>query len=177
MSRIGKLEIKIPKGVEVKFDNSIVSVKGPKGHLTQKLEGGIEVEISGDAIKVTRKDDEKQSRAYHGLYRSLINNMIKGVSVGFKKSLEISGVGYKAEKQGNKLNMSLGYSHPIIYEFPKDVTFTIEKDRFITLESCDKQLVGQIAANIRKFRKPEPYKGKGIKYSDEVIIMKEGKTK
>jgi large subunit ribosomal protein L6 len=178
MSRIGKLEIKLPKGVEIKCENLLVTVKGPKGQLTQEIPNSIKIEIEGDNVKVLRQDELKQTRAFHGLYRSLINNMIKGVSEGFNKKLEINGVGYKAEKQNKVLNLALGYSHPINYEMPEGIDFTVENNgRAITVTGIDKQLVGQVAANIRKYRKPEPYKGKGVKYADEVIIRKEGKTK
>lgn len=178
MSRIGKLEIKIPQGIEVAISKNIVTVKSKKGQLSQELKGGITVEINDGILKVNRPNDLKQSRAYHGLYRSLINNMVLGLGQGFKKILEINGVGYKAAKQGNILNLALGYSHPINYELPETINFTVDKPgKMITIEGIDKHLVGQVAANIRKFRKPEPYNGKGIKYSDEVIIRKEGKTK
>jgi large subunit ribosomal protein L6 len=178
MSRIGKLEIKIPQGVELTIKDNIVTVKGKKGQLSQEIIGGITVEKENDVVLVKRPDDHKNSRSYHGLYRSLINNMVVGVSEGFKKTLEINGVGYKAEKQGKVLNLSLGYSHPINFEMPEGIDFVVEGNgRVVTIVGIDKQAVGQIAANIRKLRKPEPYKGKGIKYSDEFIIRKVGKTK
>jgi large subunit ribosomal protein L6 len=178
MSRIGKVPISIGNGVEVKFSNNTVTVKGPKGVLTQEVHKSINIEINEGLVTVNRKDDQKQSMAYHGLYRSLISNMIQGVSEGFKRSLEINGVGYKAEKKDKVLNLVLGYSHPIDYTMPEGIDFNIENNgRLITVMGIDKQLVGQVAANIRQFRKPEPYKGKGIKYSDETILRKEGKTK
>lgn len=178
MSRIGKMEITLAKGVEVKFDNGIVTVKGPKGQLTQEIQSGINIEVNDGKVKVTRESEEKKVRAFHGLYRSLLNNMIIGVSEGFKKVLEINGVGYKAEKKGKVLNLALGYSHPIDYPMPEGIDFQVsENGRSIVIEGIDKQLVGQVAANIRAYRSPEPYKGKGVKYADEVIIRKEGKTK
>lgn len=180
MSRIGKLEIKIPKGVEIKCNNNLVTVKGPKGELSQEIAHGIKIDIQDDVIKLDRDNENKQTIAYHGLYRSLINNMVIGVSQGFKKSLEINGVGYKSEKKDAKtITFSLGYSHTIDYPMPEGISFNIEsKDgRNLSIEGIDKQLVGQVAANIRNLRKPEPYKGKGVKYSDEFIARKEGKTK
>jgi large subunit ribosomal protein L6 len=178
MSRIGKLPIAIPDGVEIKIDKNLVSVKGPKGQMTQEIRGELDVKIENKELIISRKNDEKETNAFHGLYRSLINSMVIGVSKGFKKTLQINGVGYKAEKKGNVLNLALGYSHPIDYDMPEGINFKVENNgREIILESINKQLIGQIAANIRNLRKPEPYKGKGIKYSDETINRKEGKTK
>ncbi|MFW5799549.1 MAG: 50S ribosomal protein L6 [Spirochaetota bacterium] len=178
MSRIGKLPIAIPDGVEIKIDKNLVSVKGPKGQLTQEIRGELDVKIEDKELIISRKNDEKETNAFHGLYRSLINSMVIGVSKGFKKTLQINGVGYKAEKKGNVLNLALGYSHPIDFDMPEGIDFKVENNgREIILESINKQLIGQIAANIRNLRKPEPYKGKGIKYSDETINRKEGKTK
>ncbi len=178
MSRIGKLPISIPDGVEVKVDGNTVSVKSKKGDLKQEIHPTINIEVKDGNVVVTRQDDSKQSLSYHGLYRSLINNMIEGVSKGFKKSLEINGVGYKAELKGQVLNLALGYSHPIDFQIPDGIKVEVDKTgRNVVLEGIDKQLVGQVAANIRSFRKPEPYKGKGVKYTDETIIRKEGKTK
>jgi large subunit ribosomal protein L6 len=178
MSRIGKMPIIIPKGVEIKINGNTVIVKGPKGELKQDVHPSIKVEIDEGKVIVNRGDDQKQSKAYHGLYRSLINNMIEGVSKGFKITLKINGVGYKAEKNGNTMVLSLGYSHPINYEMPNGISFTLDKPgTTIDLEGIDKQLIGQVASKIRGFRKPEPYKGKGVKYADEILIRKEGKTK
>ncbi len=180
MSRIGKLDIKIPKGVEIKYNNNVVTVKGPKGELSQEIQGNINVEVQDDTLIVKRGNENKQTIAYHGLYRSLINSMVIGVSKGFKRTLEINGVGYKTEKKDAKtLTLSLGYSHTIDFPMPEGITFNVEgKDgKIFTIEGIDKQLVGQVAANLRKLRKPEPYKGKGVKYSDEFITRKEGKTK
>ncbi len=178
MSRIGKMAITVEKGTEVKVDGDVVTVKGPKGELKQKIHPSIEVKVEDGEIKVSRKSETKQAHAFHGLYRSLINNMVEGTSKGFTKTLDINGTGYKAEKKGKVLVLALGYSHPINYEMPEGVDFTVGNNgRQIVVESTNKQMVGQVAANIRKFRGPEPYKGKGIKYADEVIIRKEGKTK
>ena len=180
MSRIGKLPIEIPQGVNVKIEDNVITVKGPKGELSQKLNPAIGVEIEGNEIKVSRPNDERESRAQHGLYRALIHNMVVGVSTGFKKEMEIVGVGYRATNKGQVLELALGYSHAIYMKLPPEVTVEAKTERnknpLITLESCDKQLLGQICAKIRSFRKPEPYKGKGIKFVGEVIRRKSGKT-
>ena len=180
MSRIGKLPISIPAGVTVTVDNNLVTVKGPKGELTQQVDPKVEVKIEENEIVVNRKGDDKQSRAYHGLYRSLIANMIIGVSEGYKKELELVGVGFRAANQGNLLELSLGFTHAIYMQLPPEVTVEAKTERnknpLITLESCDKQLLGQICAKIRSFRKPEPYKGKGVKFVGEEIRRKSGKT-
>ena len=165
MSRIGKLPIELPAGVTVELKDNVLTVKGPKGELKQNINPNIKVEVEGNQIKVSRPDDERESRAQHGLYRALIHNMVVGVSTGFKKEMEIVGVGYRATSNGQVLELALGYSHAIYLKIP-----------LITLESCDKQLLGQICAKIRSFRKPEPYKGKGVKFVGEVIRRKSGKT-
>lgn len=179
MSRIGKQKIAIPNGVEIKLEESKVKVKGPKGNLEMDTFDRVKVKMEDSAIEIVNVDEAKKSLAFHGLYRSLIYNMVVGVSTGFKKELEIVGVGYKAEKKGDGLlGLALGYSHPIDFTMPKGISFNVENNgRGIIIEGIDKQLVGQVAANIRKLRKPEPYKGKGVKYKDEYILRKEGKTR
>ena len=180
MSRIGKLPISIPAGVNVTVEGNTVTVKGPKGELTQQFDPKVEVKLEENEVVVNRKAEDKQSRAYHGLYRSLIENMIIGVSQGYKKELELVGVGYRATNQGNLLELSLGFTHAIYMQLPPEVKVEAKTERnknpLITLESCDKQLLGQICAKIRSFRKPEPYKGKGVKFVGEVIRRKSGKT-
>lgn len=176
MSRIGKLPITILEGVEVKLEGNKISVKGPKGTLEREINPIMKVSIEGNTITVTRPNDEALSRSLHGLTRTLINNMVIGVKEEFKKELEINGVGYRVAKQGNNLNLSLGYSHPVIFEAPEGITFDIPNANQIIVRGIDKELVGQTAAVIRTKRMPEVYKGKGIKYADEVIRRKEGKT-
>ena len=176
MSRIGKQPITIPEGVEVKIENNKVSVKGPKGSLEKEFNSLIKIEIENNQVIVTRPNDEAISKSLHGLTRSLINNMIIGVKDEFKKELEINGVGYRVAKQGNNLNLTLGYSHPVIFEAPAGITFDVPSQNQIVVRGIDKELVGQTAAVIRTKRLPEVYKGKGIKYADEVIRRKEGKT-
>ena len=176
MSRIGNKPITIPDGVEVTLDNDVITVKGPKGTLTRTIEKPITVSIEGTEIKVSRPDDEAQNRSLHGLTRSLINNMVVGVKDEFKKELEINGVGYRAQKQGNKLVLTLGYSHPVEMVQPEGITFDVPNPNQIIVRGIDKELVGQTAAVIRTKRPPEPYRGKGIKYVDEHIRRKEGKT-
>ncbi len=180
MSRIGKLPIVLPAKVEVSVKDNVITVKGPKGELTQKLNPELTIKVEEGHIYVERPNDERQSRAQHGLYRSLINNMVVGVSEGFKKELELVGVGYRASATGQVLELSLGYSHAIYLRLPAEVKVEAKSERnknpLITLESCDKQLIGQICAKIRTFRKPEPYKGKGIKFVGEVIRRKSGKS-
>ena len=181
MSRIGKLPISLPKGVEVVVDgDNVVTVKGKLGTLTQKVNPAISVAVQDEHIVLTRATDQKQHKALHGLYRALIANMVHGVSEGFKTIQAVVGVGYKAQVQGQILELSLGYSHNIFFELPKEIkceTVTEKgKDPLIIMTSIDKQLLGQVAAKIRSLRKPEPYKGKGIRYEDEVIRRKEGKT-
>ena len=181
MSRIGKLPIAIPAGVTVDINDNVITVKGPKGELKQAVNPNITVEIEDNEIKVSRPDNNRESRAQHGLYRALINNMVVGVSTGFKKEMEIVGVGYRATmKNPQTLELALGYSHVIYVKMPPEVKANAVSERnknpLITLESADKQLLGQICAKIRSFRKPEPYKGKGIKFVGEVIRRKSGKT-
>ncbi|MFM1515296.1 50S ribosomal protein L6 [Helcococcus ovis] len=176
MSRIGLKPIEIPAGVEIKFNDGLVEVKGPKGNLTQEVGRGFELEFEENQVTVKRPSESKQHRSLHGLYRTLIANMIIGVTEGYKKQLEIIGTGYRAQKQGNKLNLSLGFSHPVILEDPEGITTEVPNERVIIVSGIDKQLVGNYTAKIRAFRSPEPYKGKGIKYSDEYIRRKVGKT-
>ncbi len=180
MSRIGKLPITVPAGVTVEMKDNVITVKGPKGELKQAVNPNITVEIENNEIKVSRPNDERESRAQHGLYRALIHNMVEGVSNGFKKEMEIVGVGYRATSNGQVLELALGFSHAIYLKMPPEVKVDAKTERnknpLITLESCDKQLLGQICAKIRSFRKPEPYKGKGVKFVGEVIRRKSGKT-
>jgi len=177
MSRIGKLPVSIPAGVTITVaaDNT-VTVKGPKGELSQKISPKMIIEQDAGVLHVKRPDDEKESRALHGLSRTLINNMVVGVTAGFSKSLDIVGVGYRVQKNGANLTLNMGYSHPVEVVAPKGITLDAPGPNKIVVSGIDKQLVGQIAADIRKIRKPEPYKGKGIKYENEVIRRKEGKT-
>ncbi len=175
MSRIGRKPINIPAGVEASFNDGVITVKGSKGTLTQKVHPNMKVEINDGVITVIRPNDLKQNRALHGLTRSLINNMVEGVSNGFKKELEVNGVGYRVQKQGSNLVMNLGYSHQVIVPEIEGIKTEAQGNR-ITVIGPDKQKVGQFAAEIREKRPPEPYKGKGIKYVDEVIRRKEGKT-
>jgi large subunit ribosomal protein L6 len=181
MSRIGKKPIEITSGVTINVgSDNVVTVKGPKGELKQTVDRDIKIEVNGNEINVVRPTEQIRHRALHGLYRSLIANMVKGVTEGFKKDLELVGVGYKAANQGNILDLALGYSHNIIFEIPKElkVATVTEKGQNpkITLEGIDHQLIGQVAAKIRSLRKPEPYKGKGVKYAGEVIRRKAGKS-
>ena len=176
MSRIGNKPITVPAGVEVKIDGNHISVKGPKGTLERTVEPEISMKLEGDVLTVSRDSDAKKSRELHGLTRSLINNMILGVQNEFTKELQINGVGYRVQKQGNNLNLSLGYSHPVIYEAPQGITFDVPNANTIIVKGIDKELVGQIAAEIRTKRPPEVYRGKGIKYAEEVIRRKVGKT-
>lgn len=176
MSRIGKRPIEIPQGVKINLNDSVVSVKGPKGTLTRKIMDGVHLEVTEKSVAVTRQDDSIKSRSAHGLTRTLINNMVIGVTKGFETALEINGVGYRAEAKGNVLNLSLGYSHPINFELPNGIAVDVDKMTKLSVKGIDKELVGQTAAKIRAFRGPEPYKGKGIKYADETILRKAGKT-
>lgn len=181
MSRIGKLPIELPAGVTVDVKDNIVTVKGPKGELKQEVKSDkVAVAVEGNQVKVTRANDDRPTRAQHGLYRALIHNMVVGVSEGFKKEMEIVGVGYRATSKGQVLELALGYSHAIYLKMPPEVKVNAVSERnknpLITLESADKQLLGQICAKIRTFRKPEPYKGKGIKFVGEIIRRKSGKT-
>lgn len=176
MSRIGKLPIQLPAGVKVNLNDGVVLVEGPKGKLTQGVPPLVDIAIDGNVLSVQRRDDGRQARAMHGLARVLIAKMVKGVSEGYSRTLEIIGVGYRAEPRGNALFFNLGYSHPILFQLPDAVKAKVEKQTVITLESIDSQLLGQTAAMIRGLRPPEPYKGKGIKYSDEKLRRKAGKA-
>ena len=176
MSRIGNKPITVPEGVEVKIDGKHITVKGPKGTLEREIHNNISLEMEGNEIKVTRIDNEPFNRGLHGLTRTLINNMITGVLHEYTRELQINGVGYRVQKQGNNLNMSLGYSHPVIFEAPQGITFDVPNPNTIIVKGIDKELVGQTAAEIRTKRPPEVYRGKGIKYAEEVIRRKEGKT-
>ena len=180
MSRIGKLPITLPAKVDIKVVGDNISVKGPKGELTQKLVSGIKVNVDGNIVTLDRVSESKQHRALHGLYRSLVNNMIIGVSQGYTKQQELIGVGYKASNQGQLLDLVLGYSHHFIFELPSEIKVTTKQEKggnpTIILESIDKQLLGAVAAKIRSLRVPEPYKGKGIKFTGEVLRRKAGKS-
>jgi len=181
MSRIGKKIIPLPKGVSLSVDNSnVVTVKGPKGELKQVVHPDISVSLEDATINVTRPTEQKRHKSMHGLYRTIVNNMVTGVTEGFVKNMELVGVGYKAEVAGNQLELSLGYSHPIVFILPKEIEAKAETQRGqnpkITLSCIDKQLLGQVAAKIRSLRPPEPYKGKGIKFEGEIIRRKAGKT-
>lgn len=176
MSRIGNKPITVPTEVTVKIDGQKVTVTGPKGTLEKEIHKNISLEMADNTIKVIRKNDEPQNRSLHGLTRTLINNMIIGVTETYSKELQINGVGYRVAKQGNNLNLTLGYSHPVIFEAPEGITFDVPNANTIIVKGIDKELVGQTAAVIRTKRPPEVYRGKGIKYADEVIRRKEGKT-
>lgn len=175
MSRVGKKPISIPKGVEVKIEGSLVTVKGPKGELKRQIHPAVVVNQDGDNLIVSVRNGNRQSRSLQGLFRVLIDNMVIGVSKGFEKALEIVGIGYRAELKGRIAVFSLGYSHPVNFELPEGVDAKIERSK-VTLSGIDKQLLGETAARIRRLRKPEPYKGKGIKYANEVIRRKAGKA-
>jgi len=180
MSRIGKLPLPIPSGVTVDIKPSLVSVKGPKGTLSQKLEDGITVKVEGSELILERSTEQKRHKALHGLYRSLIANMVTGVTQGYKVEQELVGVGYRASTQGQILDLVLGYSHHVVFELPSEIKIATRQERgsnpIITLESHDKQLIGQVAAKIRSLRTPEPYKGKGVKFVGEVLRRKAGKS-
>ena len=176
MSRIGNKPITVPEGVEVTLNDNVITVKGPKGTLVKELHKNMKVALEGNVINVTRPDSEPFNRSLHGLTRTLINNMIVGVKDEFKRELEINGVGYRAQKQGNKLVMNLGYSHPVEMVEPEGITFDVPNQNQIIVRGIDKELVGQTAAVIRTKRPPEVYRGKGIKYAEEVIRRKEGKA-
>ena len=175
MSRVGKMPIKVPSGVSVTTDKDAVTVNGPKGSLSQFTMPGIKIAQEGDEINVTRANDERQTRAKHGLMRSLVSNMVTGVSEGFSRKLEIHGVGYRVALSGSDLRFNLGFSHEVVYKVPTDVQVSVEQNT-ITVSGADKQRVGQVAAEIRALKKPEPYKGKGIRYSDEHVLRKSGKS-
>jgi len=181
MSRIGKKPVSVIKGVTVTLGNdNVITIKGPKGELKQAIDRDIKVEVKEESIEFNRPTDQIRHRALHGLYRSLVANMMKGVTEGYKKNLELVGVGFKASNQGNVLDLSLGYSHNIIFEVPKELKVATAQEKgqnpTISLESVDKQLLGQVAAKLRSLRKPEPYKGKGVKYAGEVLRRKAGKA-
>jgi large subunit ribosomal protein L6 len=176
MSRIGKQPIAIPAKVKVEVKGQQVSVEGPKGKLNWALPLRTTLKVEGGNVVVSRDGDDAQAKALHGLSRALVNNMVKGVSEGFVKKLEIQGVGFKAAVQGQNVNLNLGYSHPVVYALPAQIKVTVEENTKLTIEGPDKQTVGQVAAEIRSFYPPEPYKGKGVRYSDERVIRKEGKT-
>ena len=176
MSRIGNKPIAVPAGVEVKIDGQKITVKGPKGTLEKEIHKNISVSLEDNMIKVTRPNDEAFNRSLHGLTRTLINNMINGVEKEYTRELQINGVGYRVAKQGNNLNLTLVYSHPVIFEAPAGISFDVPNPNTIIVKGIDKELVGQTAANIRTKRPPEVYRGKGIKYAEEVIRRKEGKT-
>ena len=177
MSRIGRMPIPVPAGVEISIgESNLVTVKGPKGTLTQQLAPAMTITKEGEELHVARPNDAKENRALHGLTRSLLHNMVVGVTDGFKKELDVNGVGYRVAKEGNKLVMNLGYSHQVTMEEPEGITIDVPNPNKIIISGADKQKVGQFAAEVREKRPPEPYKGKGIKYTDEVIRRKEGKT-
>jgi large subunit ribosomal protein L6 len=177
MSRIGKKEITLPKGVEVRHEDNVVIVKGPKGSLRTNVVAGIEVKVENNVVAFSRRDDEGRTRAFHGLMRALVANNVKGVSEGFKRELDIIGVGYRAEVKGKEVVFQLGYSHPVRFPVPEGIDIVVDaKTGHITITGIDKQRVGQTAAEIRSLREPDPYKGKGIKYSDEIIRRKAGKA-
>jgi len=176
MSRIGRLPVAVPAGVDVTLEGRKLTVKGPKGTLTRELPPVVTVAREGDAIVVTRPNDEKEARSLHGLTRTLVNNMVVGVTTGYRKGLEIQGVGYRAQKIGEKLQLSLGYSHPVEIVPPNGISFEIENPTRLAVIGIDKELVGQIAARVRATRKPEPYKGKGVRYAGEQVRRKAGKA-
>ncbi|MCC7376388.1 MAG: 50S ribosomal protein L6 [Verrucomicrobiales bacterium] len=176
MSRIGKLPISVPAKVKVEVASGRVKVEGPKGHLEFALPGGTTVAVKNGTIEVTRPNDTAEAKAYHGLTRAILNNMVRGVSEGYIKQLEIQGVGFKAAVQGKVVNLSLGYSHPINYPIPDQIKVTVEENTKIRIEGPDRQVVGQVASELRAFYPPEPYKGKGVRYVGEQVRRKEGKT-
>ncbi len=176
MSRIGKKPIDVPNGVEIKIAGSTVTVKGPKGTLTRSFNPDLTLKLENNQLLVERPSDHRTHRALHGTTRSLLANMVEGVTNGFSKTLELKGVGYRANKRGKQLVLNLGYSHPVEYTQPEGIEIEVPNQTQIIVKGIDKHLVGQVAANIRSYREPEPYKGKGIKYSDEVVRRKEGKT-
>jgi large subunit ribosomal protein L6 len=175
MSRIGKKPVEVPSGVQITLKDGTLAVKGPKGELKRAMPSLVQIKVEKSAVTVTRASDAQESRAQHGLVRALVQNMVDGVTKGFDRKLEINGVGYKAEVAGQKLTLALGYSHPIVFELPKGIAAKVEKNQ-LTLSGSDRELLGQTAAKVRGFRPPEPYKGKGIKYAEEFIRRKVGKT-
>jgi len=176
MSRIGKKAIELPKGVEIKQEGSSVTVKGPKGTLSSPLIAGIGVKVENNVLQFTRPNEEKQTRAFHGLMRALVANNVRGVSEGFKRELDIVGVGYRAEVKGKQVVFALGYSHPVVFDIPNGIEIAIDKQTHVTVTGIDRQLVGQVAADIHAMRKPDPYKQKGVRYTGEVLKKKAGKT-
>lgn len=176
MSRIGKLAIELPSSVKIQYSEPVITVKGPNGTLSRSIMSLVNLSITDTKLEVTRSNDDTASRSAHGLTRTLINNMVIGVTKGFQRDLEINGVGYRAEVKGKELVLSLGYSHPVVFQIPEGITIDVDKMTKLAVKGFDKELVGQTAAKIRSFREPEPYKGKGIKYSDETIVRKAGKT-
>ncbi len=176
MSRIGRLPVSIPSGVDIKVDGQNVTVKGPKGELALTIPQPITVEQGDGALAVQRPDDERESRSLHGLTRSLINNMVLGVTEGYEKKMEIHGTGYRVAAKGSNLEFSLGFSHPVVVEAPQGISFAVENPTRFSVQGIDKQLVGEVAANIRKLRRPDPYKGKGVRYAGEQIRRKVGKA-
>ena len=176
MSRIGKAPITVPSGVDVTVEGQKVTVKGPKGSLAHTVDEPIAVSLDDGVLSVSRPDDERENRSLHGLSRSLLNNLVHGVSQGFERKLEIHGVGYRVQARGSDLEFALGYSHPVKVPAPEGITFTIESPTRFSVQGIDKQLVGQVAANIRRLRRPDPYKGKGVRYAGEHIRRKVGKT-
>jgi large subunit ribosomal protein L6 len=176
MSRVGKLPVKLQKGVEAKLDGRRLTVKGPKGTLMKDLPEGVNIDVGEEAIVVTRLDESRKSRALHGLVRALINNLVVGVTEGFSRDLELQGVGYRADVQGNILNLSVGYSHPVRFALPDGISASMQGTGVIRLQGINKELLGQTAANVRAVRPVEPYKGKGIRYAGEYVIRKAGKA-
>jgi large subunit ribosomal protein L6 len=176
MSRIGKMPVVLEKGVKAVLNDGMLTIEGPKGKLQRRVAPGYQIELSSERIEVKRPGDSQDQRAIHGLLRKLVANMAEGVSKGFTRVLEINGVGYRAEVRGTNINLTLGYSHPIVYQLPPGVSARVDRQVIITLESADRQLLGSVAAEIRALRPPEPYKGKGIKYATEIIRRKAGKA-
>jgi large subunit ribosomal protein L6 len=176
MSRIGKKPVTLPKGVKVTVDGAEAVVEGSKGRVACPIPSGVNLDVQADSDSLTRINEEPQSRAYHGLTRALLQNAVTGVTEGWKKELDIVGVGYKAVMEGNVLRLDIGFSHPILFDPPKGIQVAVERNTHITITGIDRQLVGQVAADIRQFRRPEPYKGKGIRYTNEVVRRKAGKT-
>lgn len=176
MSRVGRLPIRVPDKVKINVTADVVRIEGPKGKLEHRLPPGVSVQVADGTVRVLRQDDARQMRSLHGLTQRLIANMVQGVHTGFSRTLEIIGVGYRAESRGQALQLSLGYSHPILFQLPPGVQAKVDRQTVITLESIDRQLLGETAATIRRLRPPEPYKGKGIKYADEVLRRKAGKA-
>ena len=176
MSRIGRMPIEIPEGVTVTYENHVMTVKGPKGELSRELHPDMNITVEGNVITVTRPSDDKAHRSLHGLTRALVANMVTGVATGFSKTLEINGVGYRPAKQGNKRVLTLGFSHPVEMESPEGITVDVPAPNKVVVSGADKEIVGAVAANIRKWREPEPYKGKGIRYEGEFVRRKAGKA-